>query len=195
MRSKLTIMEITPSQKMRNLSKEEAVKIIHKYCAEGGAHEVETLRIGWPADILKCGIILVDSPGLDESKSVNRDGTEEIQHWINLVKRNILSSRASICVVSADSIGDSITGMLRIIKREQGDKFDVNSLFFVMTHLDQTRNLRQRDLLRGNLMRPLKEIFAHFNFDTNFVEANLKSAMLVRRRGLMDPDHKSCSMD
>ncbi|BFZ08697.1 hypothetical protein BsWGS_11736 [Bradybaena similaris] len=138
----------------RNLAQQEMRERIH-----GSA--IKEVTLGLPADILKSGVTLVDTPGIGEN-----------EHMDNVTMNFVKSTHASafIYIIKSDTAGgiqeDRLLSFLRAIKeRYSGDTemeaFDPRAAMFVCHRWDNIEE-HNRDKVKQNALQKLQFVWPGF---------------------------------
>lgn len=115
---------------------------------------IARLRVGWPADLLRGGLTLVDLPGVGIASDVHKKVTHE---WING------NTRALVLVVDRAGVSDACTRLLtesgflqRLLSAADDPGSDPMALLIAVTRVDDVARTRRHE----NPRKKLREHFA-----------------------------------
>lgn len=120
---------------------------------------IKTLEVGWDADFLAGGLVLVDLPGVGVANDEYREVT---QHWIRHAKAvALVVDRAGVTEASADLL--RTTGFLNGLLHEAGNEDgDVPTLLVVGVKLDETARDARNDEKQQNPGQKPRKWIVHF---------------------------------
>ena len=137
----------------------EFLKDLREHAAGFLSPLIQSIDVGWPADLLKAGIVLVDLPGVGIASDTYRD-----------VTRQFVRDKARAIVLTVDRAGptESAIDLLRVsgywnrlISSADDPDSDPCSLLLAVTKVDDlARAERERMKNEGQAVPKLREIFA-----------------------------------
>ena len=122
------------------------------------------VEIGFDCEILKSGIVFVDSPGVNENGFFDE-----------MVETEVKSSIGVVCLINANQqLTKSCITLLNKLKEHPS--FSCNHLFFLVTHWDQ---IKRKEHLKEQIEISISKIFQNFNYLENIHYVNLEGASQI----------------
>jgi len=132
---------------------------------------IRRIQVGWPSDVLKSGLVLVDLPGVGVAGDVYKSETQRFVRE---------KARAVVLVVNRAGLTDSVMDLLkttgywdRLVLASDDPEADPCSLIVVVTHVDDLATQEWRDLdpdAGGRRPRSKSQVFAD-------IQAKLKDGL------------------
>lgn len=140
----LTLAEKNQALEQHDSSSEQFRETLKDHAAGFLSPLIRRVEVGWPSDVLKSGLVLVDLPGVGVAGDVYKSETQRFVRE---------KARAVVLVVNRAGLTDSVMDLLkttgywdRLVLASDDPGADPCSLILVVTHVDDLATQEWRDL-------------------------------------------------